>query len=112
MHFCQCWKSALREHTTKWDFAQGAETEAKKETIKEQKDEAPDLAFSKLPLPVVFKMLEDEYAIVIVYDTDKVSGMEYSGRFKRSENPYTILRKITRQYNLKLRKEAGAYKIE
>lgn len=89
-----------------------AEAEAQKETIKEKKEAAPDLAFSKLPLPVVFKMLEDEYSIVIVYDADKVSGIEYSGTFKKSADPFSILRKITRQFNLKLRKEAGTYKIE
>lgn len=88
-----------------------AKTEAK-ETIKEKKEAAPDLAFTKLPLPIVFKMLEDEYSIVIVYDTDKVSGIEYSGTFKKSTDPFSILRKITRQFNLKLRKEAGTYKIE
>ena len=87
-----------------------AEAEAK--SIKENKEAAPDLAFSKLPLPVVFKMLEDDYSIVIVYDTDKVSGMEFSGTFKRSADPFFILKKITRQFNLKLRKEAGTYKIE
>ena len=89
-----------------------AKAEGKIESEKEKKEAAPDLAFSKLPLPVVFKMLEDEYAIVIVYDTDKVSGMEYSGRFKKSADPFSILKKITRQYNLKLRKESRTYKIE
>ncbi len=103
----------LLKKTAKLDKGNSAaETEARKETIEEKKETAPDLAFSKLPLPVVFKMLEDEYAIVIVYDADKVSGIEYSGTFKKSADPFSILKKISRQFNLKLRKESGTYKIE
>lgn len=89
------------------------EINATKEAVKEDKKQAdPELMFSKLTLPVIFKQLEDEYAIVIVYDTDKVGGMEYSGTFKKSENPFSILKKIARQYNLKVKKEPGVYKIE
>jgi transmembrane sensor len=76
------------------------------------KEAAPELAFTKLPLPVVFKILEQEYHIVIECDEGKVSGIIYSGTFNKSASAFSILKKISGQYSLKLSKEAGIYKIE
>lgn len=73
---------------------------------------APELVFTKLPLQVIFQQLEAEYSIIIIYDINAINNKEYSGSFKKTDNPGKILNTIAKQFGWKMRIENGAYKIE
>ncbi len=71
-----------------------------------------EIVFTRLPLEIVLQQIETEFGVTIVYDPEKVKDKEYSGAFKKADNPMNVLKKIAKQFGLKVSKEYGGYKVE
>ncbi len=71
-----------------------------------------EVVFTKLPLQIVLRQIEIEFGVTVVYDPEKIKNKEYSGAFKKADSPLYVLKKIATQFDLKVSREYGAYKID
>jgi len=91
--------------------SQGQEPDSAAKTKVKPATVSAELSFTNLPLDIVFKNLESEYGIVILYDPVLMSHKMFTGKFYKNQNPESVLKAIASKMRVKVTRKKGAFVV-